>query len=343
MGQPLSLRAETRYAQAKPRKTDLPHMATDDTLSDDQVQPFHLATAGLSGRLLRLGPALDRILGAHAYPETVSVALGEALALAALFATSLKFDSRFDNGRFILQTKTDGPLGFLVAHFDVPGQLRGYASVKPERTDEVPTSGRIDQAALLGNGYLAMTISPGGDLDSYQGIVPLDGGTLVDAAHTYFKQSEQLPTFIRLAVARHFVGGAWHWRAGGLMLQYVPKVGGDARPLTPAEADAHDASMAGEQDEDWQRARLLAQTVEDHELLDPTLSTDRLLFRLFHEEGVSRSAAVPLVAKCRCSRERLEAFLSTFKPGELADMRTDQGDIAVTCEFCATEYRFPAE
>jgi molecular chaperone Hsp33 len=306
------------------------------------VQPFHLATAGLSGRLIRLGPALDKILGAHAYPEAVSIALGEALCLASLFATSLKFDSRFSDGRFILQTKTDGPLGFLVAHFDVPGHLRGYASVADDRRGEVDASGRGDQARLIGNGYLAMTIAPGGNLDSYQGIVPLEGGTLVSAAHTYFRQSEQLPTLIRLAVARHFVAGAWHWRAGGLMLQFVPRTGGDARPLTPAEADAHDASLSGEADEDWLRAKLLAQTVEDHELLDPTLDADRLLFRLFHEEGVRGGAPIPLLARCRCSRERIATFLETFDAAQRADMLTPEGDIAVTCEFCSTRYRFDA-
>jgi molecular chaperone Hsp33 len=309
-------------------------------IADDMVQPFHLATAGLSGRLLRIGPSLDQILSAHAYPEPASSALGEALVLASLFATSLKFDSRFTDGRFILQTKTDGPLGFLVAHFDVPGHLRGYASVSASRASEVPASGRGDQAALLGKGYLAMTIAPGGNLDSYQGIVPLDGETLLDAAHAYFRQSEQLPTFIRIAVGRNFSGGAWHWRAGGLMLQYVPKAGGAARTLTPAEADAHDAAMAGEQDEDWQRARLLAQTVEDHELLDPTLSPDLLLFRLFHEEGVRRSSAVPLRAQCRCSRERIVTFLRTFEEDQINEMRTADGDVAVTCEFCSTIYRF---
>jgi molecular chaperone Hsp33 len=321
----------------------VPSPASPNDRFDDAVQPFHLATAGLSGRLLRLGPALDRILTAHEYAEPVSVALGEALCLTALFASSLKFDSRFTDGRFILQTKTDGPLGFLVAHYDVPGHLRGYASVPAAKAARAAATPRGDTAALLGNGYLAMTISPGGNLDSYQGIVPLDGGSLVDAAHTYFRQSEQLPTFIRLAVAREFTGGRWAWRAGGLMLQFVPKSGGDARPMTPAEADAHDASLSGELDEDWQRARLLASTVEDHELLDPSLSGERLLFRLFHEEGVRRGAATSLIARCRCSRERLDAFLKGFDRAALSDMRTPEGDVAVTCEFCRTVYRFEAD
>ena len=307
---------------------------------DDIVLPFHLVASRMSGRLLRLGGVVDEILTRHAQPEPVSHALGEAIGLTALFATGLKFDSRFSNGRFIFQTKSDGPLGMLVVHYDLPGHLRGYARMAKDRVGEVTASGRGDQVALLGEGHLAMTIEPGGKLDSYQGIVPLGGVTLTEAAHTYFRQSEQLPTFIRLAVARHFAGGQWRWRVGGLILQYVPKAGGDARPLNPAEAEARDASLFGEDDEDWRRVRLLAETVEDHELLDPMLSSERLLYRLFQEEGVAVSPAVQLAAQCRCSRERIGAFLDSFDPAELATMVTPAGKIEVTCEFCSTVYAF---
>ncbi len=314
-----------------------------DASADDMVQPFHLISARMSGRLLRSGPVVETILSQHGYAEPVAHALGEALSLAALFSTGLKFDSRFTDGRFILQTKTDGPLGFLVVHFDAPGHLRGYASVKPARASEVPATGRTHQAMLLGSGYLAMTIHPGGDLDSYQGIVPLAGETLVAATHTYFRQSEQLPTFIRLAVARHFSGGTWQWRAGGLILQYVPKGGGVDQPLTPAAAESRDAGLTGEADEDWQRVRILAATVADHELLDPTLSPGELLHRLFHEEGVSITPPVPLSAQCRCSRERIATFLESFDPAALSDMKTVAGQIEVTCEFCSRAYQFEAK
>jgi molecular chaperone Hsp33 len=308
--------------------------------NDDTVLPFHLTASQLSGRVVRLGSVVDTVLSRHAYTEPVSHALGEAIALTALFATGLKFDSRFTNGRFTLQTRSDGPLGFLVVHFDAPGQLRGYASVAKDRTGDVTGTGRGDQAELLGRGHLAMTIDPGGDLESYQGIVPLDGENLVDAAHTYFRQSEQLPTFIRLAVARHFVAGAWHWRAGGLILQYIPKHTGDRRDLTEAEAEAYDAGLSGEDDEGWRRGRMLAETVADHELLDPTLTPEDLLYRLFHEEGVRVLPPVALNPKCRCSRERLTAVLDGFGADELRDMRTPEGHIEVTCEFCTTVYRF---
>jgi molecular chaperone Hsp33 len=305
---------------------------------DDLVLPFHLVQSRMSGRLLRLGPSVDHILTRHALDEVVGRALGEAIGLTALFATGLRFDSRFTDGRFVLQTKSDGPLGFLVVHYDRPGHLRGHASVK----GEIPSD--ADTASILGAGHLAMTIQPGGDLDGYQGIVPLDGMGLLDAAHTYFRQSEQLPTFIRLAVARHFAAGTWQWRVGGLIVQYVPKAGGDDRPLTPAEAEARDSSLFGADDEDWRRVRSLAETVEDHELLDPTLSPERLLLRLFHEEGVSVSPPTALEARCKCSRDRIETFLGRFRGEDVASMTTVDGRIEVTCEFCSTVYRFePSE
>ncbi|MBV1693083.1 MAG: Hsp33 family molecular chaperone [Hyphomicrobiales bacterium] len=302
---------------------------------DDLVLPFHLSASRMSGRILRLGRVVDTILTRHDYPEPVCHALGDALALTGMIATALRFDSKDGDGRFILQTRTDGPIGLIVVHYDAPGRLRGYAS--HTLGDDAPT-GRGDQAALLGSGNLAMTIDPGGDLDRYQGIVPLDREELVSAAQSYFRQSEQLPTFIRLALARIFVNGAWSWRAGGLMLQHIPREGGTAPPgETPEE---HDERLEGDFDENWQRVRFLAETVEDHELLDPTLAPERLLFRLFHEEGVRVTDALPLSAECRCSRERILSFLTRFGAEELSDMRQADGSISVTCEFCSTKYSF---
>lgn len=325
--------------------SDGPRPMADKTTSildakprDDLVLPFHLVESGLNGRLVRLGPALDTILTRHDYPEPVSHALGDALALTALFATGLKFDTAHADGRFILQTKTDGPVGFLVVHFDRPGIMRGYASVKDERRGEIPAEGRGVQGALIGHGHLAMTVDPGVNLDSYQGIVPLVGETLLAAVHTYFRQSEQLPTFIRLAVARHFAAGKWTWRAGGLMLQYIPKAGGGVR--ADIDGEEHDATLAGEGDDDWQRVRLLAATIEDHELLDPTIAPERLVYRLFHEEGIRVLPDIPLAAQCRCSEDRIRLFLNRFGKAELADMREADGKIRVTCEFCSRAYRF---
>ena len=184
---------------------------------------------------------------------------------------------------------------------------------------------------------MAMTIDPGSDKDRYQGIVPLEGEPLVDAAHTYFRQSEQLPTFISLAVARHY-GPArgegqrmWGWRAGGLMIQQLPREGGKREEYAASEDD---------DEENWNRARHLAATVEDHELLDPTLAPERLLYRLFHEEGVKVTPTTALAAECRCSRERIHGYLRQFGAAELEDMREPDGGFTVTCEFCSRKYRF---
>jgi len=274
------------------------------------------------GRLVKLGPVVDTILSRHDYPEPVSRLLGEAVALTALLGATLKFE-----GKFILQASTDGPVDLLVADYQVPGELRGYARFSEERVAAL----KPDEA-LLGDGHLAMTIDRGADTERYQGVVPLEGESLTEAADTYFRQSEQLPTFIRLAVARHYRGGkdgakTWAWRAGGLLVQKLTREGG------------HSGGSAAAFEEDWTRAKTLAETVEDHELLDPTLPPDRLLYRLFHEEQVRAYRAVPLKSYCSCSRDRVEELLKRFSSEELADMIVD-GEVWVTCEFCNHRYNF---
>jgi molecular chaperone Hsp33 len=298
---------------------------------DDLVLPFQTVASRMIGRVVRLGGAADSILKRHDYPVPVSEVLGEALALSALLGTALNFE-----GRLIVQTRSDGAIGFLVTQFDTPGQIRGYASSDRERIGAAVPS----RSELLGTGHLAMTIDPGEGKERYQGIVPLDGVTLTEAAETYFRQSEQLPTFIRLAVARHFVSGSgsdrgWHWRAGGIMVQHVAP---EAAPATETEED--EERLLGDADDHWQRVRLLAATVEDHELTDPTLTPEVLLYRLFHEEGVRAMPARPIAARCRCSRERVHTFMRSFGAAELSDMREPDGLIAVTCEFCNTKYRY---
>lgn len=289
---------------------------------DDLILPFQAEQAEVAGRLVKLGPVVDTILSRHDYPEPVSKLLGEAVALTALLGAALKFE-----GKFILQASTDGPVDLLVADYQVPGALRGYARFSAERLAALPAD-----APLLGEGHLAMTIDRGPDTERYQGVVPLEGGSLADAADTYFRQSEQLPTFIKLAVARHYRAGQgerpWTWRAGGLLVQKLTREGG--RGLKRESAFAA---------EDWTRAKALAETVEDHELLDPTLPPDRLLYRLFHEEKVRAYRAVPLQSYCSCSEARVEELLRRFSAEDLAEMVVD-GEVAVTCEFCNRRYRF---
>ena len=304
---------------------------------NDYVLPFQLEASGARGRLIRLGPVVDEILNRHDYPEQVLLLLGEAVTLTAMLGAALKFD-----GKFILQTQSDGPVSFLVVHYSSPGHVRGYASYnRDDIADSVNGAGA--PKPLLGDGHLAMTIDPGAGMERYQGIVGLAGNTLVDAAHEYFDQSEQIPTFIRIAVARQFTTGEganpgkWTWRAGGLMVQKLTREGGRQ------DSDDYSQPDSGSVDDDgWRRAQALAATVEDHELLDPTLSPERLLYRLFHEEEVRAFQATPLDAQCNCTRERVETMLNQFSPEELDGMAEDDV-ITVTCEFCRTHYQFDAD
>jgi molecular chaperone Hsp33 len=304
---------------------------------DDLVLPFRTVRSGVVGRLVRLGSCVDTILSHHDVPAPVAQTLGEAVALTAMLGAALKFE-----GKMILQTKTDGIVDFLVVNFETPGRVRGYVRYDKSRFPESGADSGIDEGALLGSGHLAITIDQGEDMERYQGIVELTGASLVDAALTYFRQSEQLPTFMRLAVARHYQAGeagspgTWRWRAGGLMIQNLADTGGIEGEL-PEELDD---MLLGEDDDDWERVRILASTVEDHELLDPLLAPDRLLYRLFHEEGVRAMPPAPIEAYCRCSRERVAAFLKSFGGEELTDMREPDGSISVTCEFCSENYRF---
>jgi molecular chaperone Hsp33 len=304
----------------------------EEHVADDLVLPFRAEASGVMGRLVRLGSAADQILKGHDYPEPVSALLGEAMCLTALLGTAMKRDSKL-----ILQTKTDGPVGTIVVQDEGPGRLRGYAGFDAEAV-----AGERDGRKLLGKGHLAMTIDPGGDRDRYQGIVALDGQTLAEVAHDYFRQSEQLPTFLRLAVGKHFASGAegerrWHWRAGGLMIQHLSPEGGSTQPLR--DRLKGDGSVY-EPDDNWERTRILAETVEDHELIDPELSAERLLYRLFREEGVRAYGVKAVTAHCGCSRARLSKIMSQFARAELDEMASAAGTIDITCEFCSAKYIF---
>jgi len=306
--------------------------------SDDYVLPFQLENSGARGRLIRLGSVAGDILTKHDYPEPVLLLLGEAVTLAAMLGAALKFE-----GKFILQTQSDGPVSFLVVHFSSPGHLRGYVSYNKEDLARIAAEPG-SREALLGKGHLAMTIDPGAGMERYQGIVALTGAMLVDSAHEYFDRSEQIPTYIKIAVARHYSAGSgskpgrWTWRAGGLMVQKLTGEGG--RPqgdeVLPPTSDEDPES-----DEGWRRTKALAATVEDHELLDPTLTGERLLYRLFHEESVRVFDASPLDAECTCSRDKVEHMLSRFSKEDIAEM-SDGEAITVTCEFCNTDYSFNA-
>src|SRR4029078_7848188 len=315
--------------------TEAPVRAPSSIPVDDAVLPFEVAELDLRGRLTRLGPALDDILTKHDYPPAVGKLLREAIVLATLRGTALKFD-----GRFIMQTQTDGPVSFLIVDFQAPDRLRAYARFDARRLQEGQDSG-----ALLGKGHLAMTIDQGPDMSRYQGLVALDGGNLEDAAHEYFLRSEQIPTRVRLAVGEEWRGsgeGPKHrWRAGGMLLQFLPRARGRARQadLQPGDAPQGAVTLAVADDDAWVEGQSLIATVEDVELIDPDLSGERLLYRLFHERGVRVFAPLPLRAQCSCSRDAVSAMLKSFAAKDRAEMVKD-GKVVVTCEFCSSVYQF---
>src|SRR6202166_2872875 len=309
-------------------KTDeIPIRAPSAVPVDDAVLPFEVDALDLRGRLTRLGPALDDVLTRHIYPPAVGKLLGEAIVLTTLLGSSLKFD-----GRFILQTQTDGPVSFLIVDFQAPDRLRAYARYDVTRLKEGLTSGQ-----LLSKGHLAMTIDQGPDMSRYQGLVALDGGSLEDAAHEYFLRSEQIPTRVRLAVGEEWRGGEGprhRWRAGGLLLQFLPKAPERARRADLHPGDAPEGSLAHTvaEDDAWVEGQSLISTVEDVELIDPDLSGERLLYRLFHERGVRGFPPLPLRAQCSCSREAVSSMLASFAAKDRADMVKDR-KVAVTREL----------
>src|SRR5438874_9006761 len=302
---------------------------------DDAALPFEVDALDLRGRLTRLGPAVDDILTKHDYPASVGKLLGEAIVLTTLLGSSLKFD-----GRFILQTQTDGPVSFLIVDFQAPDRLRAYARFDKRRLKDGQDSGQ-----LLGKGHLAMTIDQGADMSRYQGLVALEGGNLEAAAHEYFLRSEQIPTRVRLAVGEEWRGGEQgpkhRWRAGGMLLQFLPKAPERARQadLHPGDAPEGVEAHSVAEDDAWVEARSLIETVEDVELIDPELSGERLLYRLFHERGVRVFNPLPLKAQCSCSRDAVASMLKSFSSDDRAAMVKDD-KVVVTCEFCSSVYDF---
>jgi molecular chaperone Hsp33 len=282
------------------------------------VTPFYLPDQPVRGRVIRLGPLAATLLSRHEHAPPVRALLGQALALAAALASALKF-----NGSFSIQARGDGPVPMLIVDCTEAGALRGYVRV----TDEAVIPADANAGQLLGKGYLAFTVDQGMDRDPQQGIVALEGESLAQMAEHYFSTSEQLPAKIFLAAAETPSG----WRAAALVLERVAGAGGIS-PEMSAEL----------QDEAWRTACILADTLTQEELLDDTLPPERLLYRLFHGEGVAVGRPRPLSFGCRCSRARLGGILEGFTHDDLDHMAVD-GDIVMTCEFCNFDFRFPRD
>ena len=280
------------------------------------ILPFHLDERPVRGRLVRLGPLAEALLSRHDYPPAIAQLSGEAMALTAGLAAALKFE-----GSFSLQAKGDGPVSLFLADCTNAGALRGYAKVSQERLAGLEA---LSAAALLGKGYLSFTCDQGPDMDRYQGIVSIEGETLTDMTGEYFRNSEQLDTYVKLACAETPNG----WRASALLMERV------------AGAGWLDQQMDQEQQQEaWQTATILARTISTEELLDDRLSGEQLLHRLFHAEGLRLDRPKPLSYGCRCSRERLLNVLGGFSTDDL-DHMADGGSITMTCEFCNFDFRF---
>jgi len=291
----------------------------------DMVLPFRLDTLGVRGRAIRMGPLLDAVLARHAYPPAVATLLGEAMVLAAALSSGLKYD-----GIFTLQIRGDGPVQLVVTDITSDGAVRGYAQYDRERLAQIEAErAALGVPHLCGSGTMAFTVDQGADTERYQGVVALEGATLADCAHHYFRMSEQIRTGIKLAVEPKQVGNRTTWQAGAVMLQQLP-----SRELI-AELDGE------EREEGWRKAVVLLASARASEMVDDQAPVERLLYRLFHEDGVRVFPQRRLDDRCRCSRERVDSVLRSIPRAELDDMKeADSGRVVVTCEFCARKYSY---
>jgi len=302
---------------------------------DDVVLPFQIESSALRGRAVRLGAALDTILHRHAYPRAVGEALAEALAISALLAATLKFD-----GVFTLQTKGDGPVRMLVADVTSAGHLRGYAQFDKDAVAALGP-GPHSVPKLFGAGYLAFTVDQGDAAERYQGIVELDGTTLAECAHHYFRQSEQFEAGIKVAVAatpKPGDGAVLNWRAGALMIQRLPPE--DAQGSFEGQDKAVDAAKREAEEEGWRRAMILMGSSTQAELVDPELPPWKLIDRLYLAEGVAIYRPLVLTHQCRCSPERMRGALRAIARSEVETLRDPDGAVRLTCEFCNTTHAF---
>jgi molecular chaperone Hsp33 len=296
----------------------------------DFVLPFDLPKAKVRGRLVRLDASSARALSSHRLPEEAARVAGEALALSAILGSALKLD-----GRLTLQTKTDGPLDLVTVDYygvdgDKPRGVRAFGRLDAERFAACTEK---TFAALAGQGAMALTIEPRVGGQTYQGITPLSPDGIAPSAETYFLQSEQLPTAIRLAAAPLFVPGdkAPHWRAGGIMLQVTPDSSVETAPETAKTSD------------DWERLSLILRTVEDIELVDTALAPETLLWRLFHEDEVRVHPPEPVAFRCDCDGARIARILKGYTPQEREGLADPDGIIRASCEFCGTVHEIGPE
>ncbi len=285
----------------------------------DTALGFTIPARHARGRLVRIGPLLDTILSSHGYPPAIERVLAEALMLTALLGSTLKQAE----GQLTLQAQAEGgAIDLLVADYR-GGEMRGYVRYDADRLAEIPVDPSL--FALFGKGYLAITFDQMLSGERYQGIVPLEGGSLSEAAENYFSQSEQLPSLVRLSIRRRPDGSHI---AGGILIQHLPE-GEEGRDRIHTRLDHPE----------WDHVRLLAQTLTLDELTDPALDLERVLWRLFNEEEEVRTMdQVALSRGCRCQPDHIRGVIGRFPVQERAEMADEAGEIHVDCEFCAKRF-----
>ena len=298
-----------------------------ETADDNVIQTFQLESTSLRGRVVRLGGVLDEVLSAHDYPDPIAHLVAETMTLTVLLSSMLKYE-----GIFTLQTQGDGPVGMLVSDMLSNGDLRGCASFDAERFQlareqlsalKTVESSQNHLAQYLGKGYIAFTVDPTEEgAERYQGIVELQGASLVDCVQHYFNQSEQIKTGIKMAAGVR----DGHWRAGGIMVQMMPEEGG-INPVSNLDED------------DWRRTMVLLDSATEDELLDEDLHSNVLLRRLYHEEGVRVFEPLSVQKGCRCTDEKAQGILAMMSQEDLDYMREDD-KIIMRCEFCSRDFAY---
>lgn len=305
---------------------------------DDTVLPFQLDNSDIRGRVARLDGVLHGILKQHAYPPVVEALVAEMALLTALIGQSIKL-----RWKLSLQVQTNGPVRMIATDYygpseeGEPARIRAYASFDEERLIEG------DGFAQLGNGYFAVLIDQGEGMQPYQGIAPLVGGSLAASAEGYFAQSEQLPTRFSLKFGKSTeAGGEEHWRAGGVMLQHMPK----ASPFASGEGGSGEGGtltasdlLFEDDEENWNRANILLNSVEELELIGPSVTPADLLVRLFHEEAPRVFDAQAVKFGCSCSEDKVRQSLSIYSSRDIEKMTTAEGWVTADCQFCGTHYQ----
>lgn len=306
---------------------------------DDTVLPFQLDRSDIRGRVARLDGVLDQVLAQHEYPPAIEALVAEMALLTALIGQTIKL-----RWKLSLQVRGDGPARLIATDYygptesGAPARIRAYASYDAERLD--PTGHPFSQ---IGKGYFAILIDQGEGTTPYQGITPIAGGSLSACAETYFAQSEQLPTAFQLTFGKASVPrGDEGWRAGGIMLQAMPK----ASPFAKDDATGVEGLLAADdildddEGENWTRATLLLRTAEEMELVGPTVQPTELLVRLFHEERPRVFDPQPITFGCSCSEDKVRQSLSIYSAKDIAYMTTDEGIVTADCQFCGAHYEF---